>query len=262
MKIAHISDLHFGRKVSRTKEQALATDLKRQDPDLIAITGDITDQGFVYQFRWALSFLESVSIPYIIVPGNREVSPAAIWEWLFPRLAMRRFGRFFGQKDRIVRNCDGDGIVFFGLNSVHPFPSWPGKIARETRYWFKEQVASYPQHIKVLLLHHPVLPVIRGSSFWAHFLSDAGEVLNIATESGVSLILQGHKHRSAIMEVRVPQRNARVVVSACGAPLMPYWDSTYHIVSLNKTAIEIQPREFKVGAFEGGPVMRFPLYGE
>jgi 3',5'-cyclic AMP phosphodiesterase CpdA len=227
----------------------LGADLIAQKAELLVITGDITDRGRVSEYTWAVDFLDSLNIPYIAVPGNREVSFSAVWEWTLPRFAMRRHRSFFGQSDRILYSAESENIVFIGLNSVHPFPPWPGTISRETRYWLKEKAAEFADKIKVLFFHHPVLPVIRASSFWAHSFTDAGEILNICSQTGTWVILQGHKHRSAIMEIRFPQRNASVVVSSCGAPLMSRWDSVYHILDISPSRILILPREFRDGRF-------------
>jgi 3',5'-cyclic AMP phosphodiesterase CpdA len=259
MKLAHLSDLHFGRHVSNAKVHALAEDLRNRDLDLIVVSGDVTDRGSRAQFRRALEFLRSLGAPFITVPGNREVSAAAVWEWVIPPLAMSRYRKFFGAPDRILLVSDEHKVVFFGVNTVHKFPSWPGKMARETRYWLKGAAAGFPGYLKALVLHHPVLPVIRSSSFWAHFLSDAGEVLNICTDAGVSLILQGHKHRSAVMEIRVPERNASVVVSCGGAPLTRDWDSAYHLIDISDGTLTIEPRNFTDGQFAGNSEYLFPL---
>jgi hypothetical protein len=104
---------------------------------------------------------------------------------------------------------------------------------------------------KILALHHPVLPVIRSSSFWAHFFSDAGDILHTATLNGFSLILQGHKHRSAVMEINIPQNMGRLVVSCAGAPLAPFWDSSYHRIDIRDQVLEMQPRHFEDGVFQG-----------
>lgn len=243
MKFAHVSDLHFGSRVCGKRLRALCEDLTAQAPQLLVITGDITDSGYSYQFKRSISFLEQSAIPYICVPGNREISPATLWE-LVPRFSMRRYRSYFGPSDRIIHSDSDHGVVFFGLNSVHPFPSWVGKIYRDTRYWFRENSAKYDGFLKVLFLHHPVLPVMRSSSVWAHSLSDAGELLNICTENSVGLILQGHKHRSAVMEVNFPQRNARVVVSACGSPIVPGWDCVYHMIQIRDSRISVNTREY------------------
>jgi 3',5'-cyclic AMP phosphodiesterase CpdA len=261
MKLAHLSDLHLGHHTSHTKLESLVEDLLSQAPDILVNTGDITDRGTVAQFRRARDFVNSLGLPFLSVPGNREVAITAVWEWLIPRLAMRRYHGFFGQIDKVVHCVEGSGVLLLGLNSVHPFPSWPGSISRESRHWLKDQAARHPEHVKILFLHHPVLPVIRSSSFWAHSLSDAGEVLNISTQTGINLILQGHKHRSAVMEITFPQRNASVVVSACGAPLMSRWDPTYHMVEVSKDMIRIRPRTFLHDRFVETGVHDFTLNG-
>lgn len=261
MNVAHLSDLHFGRHVSDARVSALAEDLRSRDLDLIVVSGDVTDRGSRGQFHMAREFLRSVGTPYITVPGNREVSAAAVWEWLIPPLAMTRYRRFFGASDRIVLVAHEHKAVFLGVNTVHKLPSWPGKLSRRTRYWLKETAVGFPGYFKALILHHPVLPVIRGSSVWAHVLSDAGEILNICTHTGISLILQGHKHRSGIMEVHVPERNASVVVSCGGAPLAREWDPAYHRLCLSDGMLTVESREFGDGRFAANGCHSFPVNG-
>jgi len=248
MRVAHLSDLHFGKAVSPERLQSLGRDLLALAPDLLVITGDLTDQGRISQFRSARQFLIELAIPFIAVPGNREISATALWE-LIPRLAMGRYRRFFGASDRVVYRSDEHRTVFFGLNSVHWFPSWPGIIGRERRYWLKEQAERFPDYRKVVFLHHPAVPVIRASSFWAHALSDAGDLLTVCTQAGISLILQGHKHRSAVVELRFPEHKSKVVVVSAGAPLVPRWDCSYHLLTFNSTSIIVTPREFRTDQF-------------
>jgi hypothetical protein len=123
----------------------------------------------------------------------------------------------------------------------------------------KEQSANLLDYRKILFLHHPVMPVIRGSSFWAHTLSDAGQLLNICTETGIFLILQGHKHRSSIMEVNIPARNAKVVISAAGAPLASRWDPSYHLIDILPNELVITVCEFIEKKFVQTGSYGFPL---
>ncbi len=259
MRVAHLTDLHFGNRVRPDMLASLIEDVNAQLPELVVVTGDVTDHGRVSEFRSARDFLASLHAPTLSVPGNREVGLSAFWEWMFPRFAMRRYRHFFGPSDRVLYCCEDSKLAFIGLNSVHPFPSWPGSISRETRYWLKAEAAALKGFRKILFLHHPVMPVIRGSSFWAHSLSDAGELLNISSETGIVLILQGHKHRSAVVEVSVPARNARVVVSAAGAPLMTFWDPSYHMIDILDSEIVVHPREFIDGSFMGNGAYRFGI---
>lgn len=245
MRIVHLSDLHFGKHVSTEKLGILTKDINEWRPELALVSGDVTDNGKKSQFQDALDFLNSLDCQYMVVPGNREICPWAFWEWVFPFAAMSRHRSYFGPEDRIVKVIDSHKIVVFGLNTIHQLPSWPGKLTRETRYWFREESAKYNDMMKILILHHPVFPVVRSSSFWAHFLSDAGDILQTISQNGFSLILQGHKHRSAVMEVNIPQNNSRIVVSCAGAPLMPFWDPSYHRIIASKDVIGVECRVFK-----------------
>jgi 3',5'-cyclic AMP phosphodiesterase CpdA len=250
MRFAHLSDLHFGSIVSQEHLAALTKDLQTRGLDLIVNTGDLTNRGRVGEYKWAKTFIERVGVEMISVPGNREVPFSAAWEWIFPRLAMNRYRRFIGPSDRIIHCDEKNKICFIGINSVHPFPSWPGQIARDTRYWLMEKAESLKGYKKVLFLHHPVIPVIRASSFWAHQLSNAGEVLNICSEFGISVILQGHKHRSVTARIAFPERGSNILVSCGGAPLTSRWDATYHILEMENSGISVEIREFNNGAFE------------
>ena len=51
--------------------------LAQPDREVLVITGDVTDQGRIAQFRSAKDFLASVKTPFISVPGNREISASA-----------------------------------------------------------------------------------------------------------------------------------------------------------------------------------------
>lgn len=244
MKIAHLSDLHFSRSTSRSLLVSLADDIEKTAPDVIAVSGDITDRGRNYQYREALEYLETLGRDVVMTPGNREVCASTFWEWMIPSLSMRRYRTYCGMSDRIVYRSEKHRLLMIGLNSVHFFPSWPGKVSRDSRYWFRSMASDCADYFKVLVLHHPVAPVIRGSSFWAHQLSDAAAILRICFEHGVRLILQGHKHRSSFLELREPESASSVIVSACGAPVMNRGDRIYHLIEIDNGVISARPREY------------------
>ena len=251
MKIAHLSDLHFGKMISTEKLNALKKDLLFHKLDLVIVTGDITDRGKIAEFQQAREFLDSLCCEYLTIPGNREVSLFAPWEYIIPSLAMRRYRSYFGKSDQVLYKSDKHRAAMFGLNTVSQLPSWPGSVSRDSRYWFREEADNHKSYFKVLFLHHPILPVLRASSFWAHQLSDASAILTICAQLGVRLILQGHKHRASVVELRIPETESSLVFSSCGSPLLDRWDSVYHLIKIESDAIRINPREFSKGAFGG-----------
>src|SRR5689334_8503226 len=70
--IAHLSDLHFG-CADRAIADALAEYLQGIQPDLVAISGDLTQRARRWQFREARAYLQRLPRPQIVVPGNHDV---------------------------------------------------------------------------------------------------------------------------------------------------------------------------------------------
>jgi Calcineurin-like phosphoesterase len=87
--IAHLSDLHFGRHDETVAERLLG-DLREAQPDLIVITGDLTQRGRHRQFAAARAFLEKLPPPILVVPGNHDVPLYDIVERFLGRLARYR----------------------------------------------------------------------------------------------------------------------------------------------------------------------------
>src|SRR4029079_19628242 len=70
--ILHLSDLHFGR-VNPLLVDPLLKIVKEIGPDLVAVSGDLTQRARSHQFQQARSFLEALPKPQIIVPGNHDI---------------------------------------------------------------------------------------------------------------------------------------------------------------------------------------------
>src|SRR6476659_4364619 len=70
--IVHLSDLHFGR-VNPALLDPLRKTVKELEPDIVAISGDLTQRARSYQFQQARSFLDSLPKPQIVVPGNHDI---------------------------------------------------------------------------------------------------------------------------------------------------------------------------------------------
>src|SRR5690606_17651604 len=72
VRIAHLSDLHFGRHDPAVVD-SLAADLDSQAPDLVVVSGDFTQMGTRAEFTQARAFLDTLAAPVLAVPGNHDV---------------------------------------------------------------------------------------------------------------------------------------------------------------------------------------------
>ena len=71
-KIVHVSDIHFG-KADDVVAGELFEKVSELSPDVMVVSGDLTQRARREQFQDAKAFLDRFSFPKIIVPGNHDV---------------------------------------------------------------------------------------------------------------------------------------------------------------------------------------------
>jgi len=191
-RLAHLSDLHFGTAAPETVE-ALLSDLVEFAPDLIVITGDLTQRAREREFVEARGFLARLTCPCLVVPGNHDV--ASIYR-PFSRL-VAPFGGFRKQLglelEAVYRD---DEVLVVGLNTAEPFFWKEGSISEKQLAWVAEQssnAASSATGFRIVAAHHP-LRTTRMARLLPAF--DPAYVAERLTYAGVQLCLSGHLHRS------------------------------------------------------------------
>ena len=157
-KLAHISDLHFGR-IDEEVVEALLVDLRSLGPDLIVVSGDLTQRGHRHQFREARAFLDRLSAPYLVVPGNHDIPGVNMLARFAAPFA--RYQRYI-ERDMRPLHLDAE-IAVLGLNTARPVgPHWnwshgrinSGQIAHARSVF--EPLGG--EVFKVVVTHHPFLP--------------------------------------------------------------------------------------------------------
>ena len=103
--VVHLSDLHFGR-TDDAVIQPLVSAIREIAPDVIAVSGDLTQRARREQFRAARAFLDRLAAPKIIVPGNHDVPLYDV------------FRRFLRPLARYRRYITGDLQPFYGDEEI------------------------------------------------------------------------------------------------------------------------------------------------
>lgn len=195
--IAHISDLHFGREDPKVVS-ALETELREDAPDLVAVSGDLTQRARRREFEAARDFLQALGAPVLAVPGNHDI----------PLFDLAR--RILQPLDRYRRYIHVDDNPFYideemavlGLNTARPSElGGDGRISGPQIGIVRERFEPLPPALaKVLVAHHPFLPAPKGP---AQALVGRGlQGLQAAEAAGVDLVLAGHLHRGFTGDVR------------------------------------------------------------
>ena len=122
--LAHLSDLHFGR-VERGVLDALRERLWQVQPDLVVVSGDLTQRARARQFREARAFLDTLPQPQLVVPGNHDVPLYNVLaRFLAPLAGYRRF-----VAEDVEPSFVDEEIAVLGLNTARSF-TWKGGGAR------------------------------------------------------------------------------------------------------------------------------------
>lgn len=185
--IAHISDLHFGRLDAPVAE-GLVADLSQRKPDLVVVSGDLTQRARKRQYSDAMAFLGRLPSPQLIVPGNHDIP---LWNVLARAFTpVRQYRRIVTEDLRPV--IEDDEMLVVGLNSARSFTRTSGWLNRAQLDFARERFAAADGKFKVLVTHHPFFPPPRRPK--ADVIIGGERYLAELNEVHVDLVLSGHLH--------------------------------------------------------------------
>jgi 3',5'-cyclic AMP phosphodiesterase CpdA len=192
--VVHLSDLHFGRVDPRIVPP-LVDVIGTIAPNLIAVSGDLTQRARRSQFLQARDFLRQLPFPQIAVPGNHDVPLFNIVGRLLSPLA--------GYRHFISRNLEpvfqDEEIIVVGLNSARR-AILPGGTGRLNEGQVERAAArlksAAPGVVRVVLTHHPFdLPEGQGER---HLIGRSQMAMAQLATVGADLFLAGHLHVSFV----------------------------------------------------------------
>ena len=184
----HLSDLHFGH-VDHATLQPLADAVVQIHPDLLTVSGDLTQRARIAQFKQARAFLDSLPSPQIVVPGNHDLP----LDNPFLRISrpLARFQRYVS-RDLSPSYID-DEIAVLGLNTTRRMLATNGRLnAAQMRIMEKHFAVVPNRSIKVVVTHHPFdLPKGLGEH---QLVGRSRMAMEAFAKSRVDVFLSGHLH--------------------------------------------------------------------
>jgi 3',5'-cyclic AMP phosphodiesterase CpdA len=191
--IVHVSDIHFGR-TERNMIDALLASVLELAPDLVVISGDLTQRARIREFKEAAEFiaaLKQASLSCLVIPGNHDIHPL---HHIFPRI-FRPYKRYRQYIQEDIEPCwSDDCIAVRSVNTVRASSIKDGTISRrqieEAKKWFSD---FRPGVIKIIVTHHPLdLP----ATLRKKLAKRAGYAVRELSECNVDAYLSGHYHQS------------------------------------------------------------------
>lgn len=190
--LVHISDIHFGKANSSVVDR-LVEKIVEIAPDLVVVSGDLTQRARKKQFAEARRFLDQLPMPQVVVPGNHDIPLYNI---------LRRFGAPLARyKKFITRDLypfyeDGE-IAVLGINTARSLTIKNGRIGKVQVGVIREKLCDLDEKLaKIIVTHHPFdLP---GGFDEDDIVGRAGTFMPQIAECGADIFLSGHLHLSSI----------------------------------------------------------------
>lgn len=258
MRIAHLSDPHFG-TVLPTVRGALLRELLAQPPDLILVTGDITQRARRIQFVEARDFLRALPpVPRLCLPGNHDLP---LFD-LFTR-SLRPYQRYRRHISAELEPVFSDErIAVLCIDATSPLRHKDGALTDEQIERTAARLARHTQPFRLVATHQPLAALdARDQANVAH---GARRALDRWIASGADLFLGGHIHLPYCLEVRTTDRRDSSLLAQAGTCLsrrvrdgIP---NSYNLITLQQQAgerrMQIERRDYDAGSGRFAPARR------
>jgi Icc protein len=257
VRIVQISDIHVGSGLFRPELlDAAIEETNALEPDLVAIAGDLTMEGYRWEFEEAKGYLDRLECEnVVVVPGNHDAK----------NVGYRHFEEFFGLREGAVTLTVPEGEAkIVALDSTKPDLD-EGEIGREHYAWIDSEFRNWDRGPKIVIVHHHILAV-PGTGRDVNNLRDAGDVMAIFRELKVDMVLSGHRHVPYVWSIS----GVRIVHSGTASSMrvrgtMP---PSYNIIELDDRSVRItlkQPGKGREGeeplaSFARAPVSTSEFY--
>jgi 3',5'-cyclic AMP phosphodiesterase CpdA len=191
-RIVHLSDLHFGR-VDRRRVDPLVMLVKDINPDLVIVSGDLTQRAKESEFLEAKAFMERLNKPLFVIPGNHDIP---LWN-VFKRLSAPFMSYSRHISDDLSPFYADDEVAIVGINTVRNTTISSGRInARQLDQAEERLKAASPGAFKLVVCHHPFdLPSANTHHKHTHkVVGRSNMAMKRLAAHGADLFLSGHLH--------------------------------------------------------------------
>lgn len=191
--VAHLSDLHFGRVDEATLEP-LRRALHAIAPDLLVVSGDLTQRARKSQFRAARAYLDTLPRPQLVVPGNHDVPLYNVFKrFLAPLANYRRI-----VSEETEPEFGDDEIAVMGVNTARSNVFKGGRINAAQAERVRSRFCGLPAGVtKIVVTHHP-FDVPEKSGEEGQIVGRARMALETLAGCGADLLLSGHLHEAHV----------------------------------------------------------------
>lgn len=188
-RLLHISDTHFGTEQPPVVDalRAMAHELR---PEVVVLSGDITQRARTAQFTAARAFCDSLQAPHLLaLPGNHDIPLYNVAARLFQ--PYRRYSAAFGRDlDPVL---DLPALLVIGVNTTRARRHKDGEISTaQINRGVHLLRQARPEQLRVVVTHQPAC-VMRPEDEKDR-LHGGHAAVKAWSRAGADLVLGGHIH--------------------------------------------------------------------
>lgn len=221
MLLVQASDVHCGPMFNREAFRTAIKEIDEMNPDRVLVTGDLTENGLISEFRAASSeFKKLKTRKTLFISGNHDYRSTGY-------LLFKEFFHF-------SQVTETDEAVIVVLSSARPDRD-DGEVGNRQNLWLERTFEKYKDKAKIVAIHHHIIPVPDTGADQITIV-DAGDVLRSLVKSETDLVLCGHRHRPW----RWKMGNMLVVHagSISCEKLRGFFCNSYNVIEVNRRKVE------------------------
>ena len=265
-RLIHLSDLHFGAHDPIIVD-AVEARLTRDKPDLVVISGDLTQRARTEEFKEACDFLtrlRGAGHEVLAVPGNHDVPLYDVLRRFLSPLT--RYKKYID--DTLCPFIEIPGAAVLGINTARSLTIKNGHVSHEQMAFIQETFARTTAHEpRILVTHHPLfaLPVGEGPEL-GHLMDDVELALESIADAGVDLLLAGHNHRASVNDATKLVKGAGkslVIQAGTATSLRVRGDGqSFNRIEINEQGCTVTIQRWTGSEFESGDSEKFERHGD
>ena len=195
-RLLQISDMHFGTEQPHVMKALLALAHEKK-PDVLIVSGDITQRATHEQFAGAKAFCDSLGIAQMLsLPGNHDIPLFNLFARIFRPYAA--YQRAFGQT--LEPELTTPSLCLATVNTTRWWRHKNGEVSKSQIARVCRQLSrATPQQLRVVVVHQPVF-VLRQQDEHDR-LRGWQPAVSAWAEAGADIVMGGHIHLPYVAEV-------------------------------------------------------------
>lgn len=211
--LLQVSDTHFGTEQPKVME-ALVSLARQQAPELIVLSGDITQRARRAQFRAARAFADRLGAPHLLaLPGNHDIPLFNLIARVFFPYSNHQHA--FGLD--LEPSFESAELLVVSANTTRPWRHKDGEISRAQIERVSQRLKkAAPRQLRIVVTHQPVFVTCKAEE--KNLLHGHREAIFAWAEAGADLVIGGHIHIPYVRSLRerFPELPRNVWVAQAG----------------------------------------------